>query len=571
MNKLLVIGYLPPKRLYPTDSFLKNMADFPPSNEMVLFTDSDEFSGNGIVKLAGSVEVAKTPSNKMACNNLIFFIALRIAASKRCTHILLVENDCRVNKAGWDEIIFQEFLRKNPDAICGGSLAIFNPCSFNQKAAQKYENLIAASIKSRPVPFSVTGSSNLAEFRDSCVFPNGALAIYRMDWLLKTFSQVTSSPQDYIKAAQDIVTWDYEIGKRLWNEFKENTYDKVVHIDCHYSGYGNVMTTEDERKQLLESGRIVAVHQIKSDWTPEPKPEVPILTPENPVTISTAEINGVPLFQPANENGQLPKVEILIATYHKDFPYLLYCLRSIQKFALGFSGVTISCPTQDVKALKKVIKESGIKPKPVIKFGEEWESKGMLWSEHNKCMADELCPNADYIAHFDSDCIFTRPVRPSDFFKNGKPLLRYEAYSSLVKREPNIVNWKIAVESCLPFQVDNEFMRGHPEVYHRGLYAETRKLIEEKTGLEFSEYVKSCKNSFPQTFAEFPTLGAVAFKEFDELYHPHDCATQENPDAHPYPVIQFWSHGAIDKEQTIWMDGKKQNVIPLEIINKLIQ
>jgi hypothetical protein len=267
--KLGIIGYCPPKRIYPTDSFIKNMRDFPTKNELVLF--SDEYEGDGIIKLNGSVEVAKVATNKMSVNNLIFFIGLRIAASKGFNHILLVENDCRVNKAGWDEDIFNEFFRKNPNAICGGSVCIFNPCSFNQKAAQKFEKFLIDCHKEKPVPLSITGSSNLGEQRDSCVFPNGALAIYNMEWLLKAFPEITKGPSEYIELARKAVTWDFEIGKRLWNEYKENAYDQVVHLGCIYSGYMNVMTTEDERKQLLESGRIVAVHQIKSDWTPEPE------------------------------------------------------------------------------------------------------------------------------------------------------------------------------------------------------------------------------------------------------------------------------------------------------------
>jgi hypothetical protein len=560
MNKLLVIGYLPPTRIYPTDAFMKNMKDFPPRNEMVLF--SDEYEAEGVVKLAGSVEVAKVPSNRMAVNNLIFFIALRIAASKGASHILLVENDCRVNKAGWDEIIFQEFLNKNPNAICGGSLAIFNPCSFNQKAAQKYENLIVSSAKNRPVPFSVTGSSNLAEFRDSCVFPNGALAIYRMDWLLKTFPQVTGSPQDYIKTAQEIVTWDYEIGKRLWNEFKENTYDKVVHIDCHYSGYGNVMTTDDERRQLLESGRIVAVHQIKSDWTPEPFKQ------EERVVEASKDSQ-----PPSLVKEEYPKTTIFIVTYAKDFPYLRHCLRSIKKFATGFSGVTILVPTKDVKELRALIAEveiGGVK----VKSGYEWAKKGFCWHMAQITRADEWCPEAEYIAHFDPDCIFTKPVTPNIFFLCGAstwmPILRYEPFESLARRNPGVWNWKIACDNALPFQCNDEGMRGHPEVYHRGLYAETRKLVEQKTGQPFNDYVKSTKNDYPQTYAEFPTLSAVALEKFRHLYAEQDCSKQEKPERSPWPVIQFWSHGPIDQEQTIWIDGEKQKVIPLEVITRII-
>ena len=82
-----------------------------------------------------SPSLTGTDTNRMAVNNLVFFTGLRIAANKGFTHVLILEHDCRVGTAGWDEIIWQEFLSKNPEAIMGGSLVAFNPCSFSRKGA----------------------------------------------------------------------------------------------------------------------------------------------------------------------------------------------------------------------------------------------------------------------------------------------------------------------------------------------------------------------------------------------------------------------------------------------------
>jgi hypothetical protein len=56
-----------------------------------------------------------------------------------------------------------------------------------------------------------------------------------------------------------------EIGGRLWKVFAEDTFDFLGHLDTIYSGYGDILTTEEERMNLLRSGKVVAVHQIKSD------------------------------------------------------------------------------------------------------------------------------------------------------------------------------------------------------------------------------------------------------------------------------------------------------------------
>jgi len=556
--KLGVVAYLPPKRLYPTDSFMANMKNFPTKNPLVLF--SDEYEAEGVIKLNGNVEIAKDPKNKLAVNNLIFFTGTRIAASKGFSHVLLLENDCRVGKRYWDEILFEEFLSKNVNAIAGGSIAIFNPSCYTREAAARFEKYVADSLADRPCPMSITGSSNLAEKRDSCVFPNGAFAIYKMDWIIKTFPEITAQGKT-VELARRVKTWDYAIGIKAWEEFRERVYDMIVPLNSVYSGYGNIMSTEDERKQWLIDGKVIGVHQIKSDWIgPEPKPEQDLFTPQ-----VTMEIPKPPPTQDVTG-----KTEIFIVTYAKDFQYLNHCLRSIKKFAKGFSGVTVLVPTKDAKELRQVIRKSGLE-NVKVKHGYEWAKKGMCWHLAQECRADVWCPDADYIAHFDSDCIFTKPVSPETFFKNGKPLLRYEPFATLGIRHPGTMAWKIATENALPFPVNDEFMRGLPHIYHHSVYAKTRILVEQKTAMPFTEYVRSGRNEYPQQFCEYVTLGSVAAHEFRDDYYMVDLSKESNPDRSPYPVQQFWGHGPLDQPQEIWVDGIKRTVTPIKMIEEILK
>lgn len=554
--------YLPPPSVGHPRAFLQNIKNFPPKHPLVVYSDHD-YSAEwpGAIKIAASPEIARVDTNKMAMQNLVFFVGLRIMASMRFSHVLTLEADCRVNTAGFDDILFQEFMSKNVNAVMGGSMAIFNPCSYNQAAARRFEKFIVDSYRSRLVPISVTGSSNLAEHRDSCVFPNGAFAIYSMDWWLKTCPQIIGKPEEYIELSKTSKTWDYLAGIKLWDEFKERAYDQVVTLDNVYSGYGNVLTSEEDRMSWLKERKIIGVHQIKSDWPgPEPGPvEIP---------------RDIPI---------IGKTEIFICTYAKDFPYLCHSLRSIKKFATGFSGVTILVPTKDVKELRQLAIYSANGnidtphpdflvdfPFPIhIKSGYEWAHKGMLWHLAQECRADEWCPHADYIAHWDSDCIFTKPVTPQTFFKNGKPLLRYEPFAIIGVRHPGVMNWKIAAENALPFPVADEFMRGLPHVYHRSLYAKTRELVEQKTKQPFNEYVKSGRNTYPQQMADYPILGAVAYECFKDQYCLCDLSKEPSPDKSPYPVFQAWSHAPADVATEVWYDGVKRKIVPLEIYKEL--
>lgn len=256
-------------------------------------------------------------------------------------------------------------------------------------------------------------------------------------------------------------------------------------------------------------------------------------------------------------------VEILIVTYRKDFTYLWWCLKSISKFAAGFAGLTIIVPEEHEGELIE-LQRMFMFPFPVKRIGiKEWPGKGMLGHMNDIMHADVFCPDAEFIVHTDADCIFTEPVTPETFIKDGKPILQYERFTSIGKRHPGVMQWWEATQKCLPFPVQFETMRGHGETYHRDTYAQARKLVEQKTGMPISDYIRSGQNAYPQSYCEFVTLGSVAMQCFPERYHLVDCARKPNPDKSDFPVFQAWSHGAIDKPQKIWVFGVEREVVPL--------
>lgn len=262
---------------------------------------------------------------------------------------------------------------------------------------------------------------------------------------------------------------------------------------------------------------------------------------------------------------------LFYVTHAKDFVWLRFSLRSVEKFATVFSEVCILVPDRDLIELKKLVSElpgtSGIPMRCI--GGEEWPDKGFLWHACQIMRADQHCPDADFIFHFDPDCVFTGPVTPETWIKSGRPILLYEAYATLGLRNENHFHWQDACEACLPFRCPNETMRAHPGVFHHGLYAATRKLMVKMTCQPVDDYIHACKNEFPMTFAEFPTLGAVAMEKFPELYWLHDCGKQANPMKHEFPIFQAWSHAAPDVATDLWYFGEYRKIIPLEIYKSL--
>lgn len=261
-------------------------------------------------------------------------------------------------------------------------------------------------------------------------------------------------------------------------------------------------------------------------------------------------------------------MEIAIVTFARDFAYLEYCLKSIDKFCRGFEVVTILIPEKDLPLLLDLTLKWNIKTPVRIKTMDEWPVAGFLHHLYMIMNTDKWrCGSGPHVAHIDSDCVFTEPVSPETYLIDGKPILRYEAFSSLCARWPNHMEWYTCTQACLPFQVLYETMRGHPEVYHISTYYKARDRMIEKTGELVDLYIRRQKNSFPQTFCEFVTLGNVAMHDQRDLYSPvRQFGDKPEPDN---KIIQFHAPDPIDLPQNIWVKGEHKTVVPIQIIRNL--
>lgn len=240
---------------------------------------------------------------------------------------------------------------------------------------------------------------------------------------------------------------------------------------------------------------------------------------------------------------KFPKVEIFIVTYHKDAPWLKYCLASIKEFATGFTGVTVVCPDRDVEIIEPVCREWGPENLTLELFTEH-EGKGMLHHMAIECMADQFVPTADFILHFDSDLIFIEPVTPADYFVDGKPVLLMEAYERFKDVHPGVMRWQETTQKAIGKPVQFEFMRRHPAVHHRDIYAKTRESVEEANKRPFLDWALSGQNEFPQSWSEYNVLGAVAYSRARPRYHWINTGNDLPPKS---KLWQGWSHGGLDR------------------------
>lgn len=155
-----------------------------------------------------------------------------------------------------------------------------------------------------------------------------------------------------------------------------------------------------------------------------------------------------------------------------------------------------------------------------------------------KCHADILCKNAAYILHIDSDCIFTETVYPSDYFKDGKPMLFKRAYS----KDKEFWVWKSPTEKFLRINCDFETMAMHPAVHHRNTYKDLRNYVEFLHEMPLSEVI--LQTNAPCSFSEFNAIGSYAITYNPDFYCVIDLDKTQFPNN---KLIQGWSWGGVDK------------------------
>lgn len=238
------------------------------------------------------------------------------------------------------------------------------------------------------------------------------------------------------------------------------------------------------------------------------------------------------------------RVDLLMVTFAKDFPFAEYSLKSAHRFCSGFGALVIVVPHPDVAMFAAVAEPLGF----IVKGFDEREGKGFVHHEAIITEADHWCPGADVIVHIDSDCIFMDQCTPNDYVIDGRPVIYREKFDDLKERHPGRYNWKHVVKNAVGIDPEWDGMCRHPNAYLAGTYGQVRALIERYTQRNWKEYILSCENSFPQGYAEHPTISAVAMLHANDKYHWVDFKSDRDYEYEKGrdKLIALWSHSTID-------------------------
>lgn len=248
----------------------------------------------------------------------------------------------------------------------------------------------------------------------------------------------------------------------------------------------------------------------------------------------------------------IPPVEVMIVTYHKDLPWFELCMKCIRKHLSGFQGVTVCVPNRDRKLFRPLMIEHGFN----MYCYDEVEGKGMLQHMAIMAMADSIVPKkTKYVAHIDADAMFKLETRPEDYFEDNKPVYMIRTYESLVDDKGVIsdcAQWKPIVEEQIAMPATHFTMCAFPFIYPIGFYAKYRQRIELIHKKPMLDYMLEGRNQFPQTRVDFQAMGQFALSTMPDKFHWIDIG--KNPprkDRHK----SYWSHSGVRPEHRKEIEG----------------
>lgn len=213
-------------------------------------------------------------------------------------------------------------------------------------------------------------------------------------------------------------------------------------------------------------------------------------------------------------------IDLFYKSYRLDFDWLYKSLQSVKKYVTGYNEIHIVIPIKDAHLFKDENVPSGFKCRVHLtaEYGD-----GYLFQQWEKMRAHTYC-KSDYIFYMDSDCFFTKQTDLNEYLIDGKPEILYTHYSKV----GDAICWKAATERFMNTEVEYEFMRRLPMMYHRSTIEKIYNLCP-----FLEDLIMQTKG-----FSEFNAIGAWAFMHEKDKYR---FTNTDNWKFVENPAIQLWS------------------------------
>jgi len=242
----------------------------------------------------------------------------------------------------------------------------------------------------------------------------------------------------------------------------------------------------------------------------------------------------------------MAKSQIFVASYARDFVWLEYLLRSVDRYAVDFLPPVVAVPESDESAAQSLA--ARVCPRAHVRTQPECPPRASKWRRFLSAQvammeSDVLCPEADFVWLFGSDCFVHGMLTPSmGLGSSGRAVMPYSPYAAL-PIGPQC--WRASTEHLIQVpSVEFEFMRRLPLVYPTELYRRMRAHVETAFGAPFREVVYDTERRGLKA-SESNVLGAYAWYFWRDAFEWVDVSRVPERDA-VFPAIQFWSHGGPD-------------------------
>lgn len=268
-----VLCYLPPADYIGLDRFANNMEEFPAAARTIFYSDTESEAAKRLK--ARKVEAIPNgdmtpvdigsgmrlpPAMSWVPSTYAFLDGLRIAVEEKLDCFFYLETDCRVNRKGWDQVLWVEHLRWPGGCVTSGTPAIWNPWAQRGAWRDAIANYVLRYRRSSGLPMPFCGPNKVP----LNVYPNGALAFYKTAEVQEAFqTALAASPRG--PEALKCMPYDYRFGEHLMKKYGVEVFKKVGFLPSSYSGCGNILMPEIQRMRMLVNKTKVAVHQIKSN------------------------------------------------------------------------------------------------------------------------------------------------------------------------------------------------------------------------------------------------------------------------------------------------------------------
>jgi len=219
-------------------------------------------------------------------------------------------------------------------------------------------------------------------------------------------------------------------------------------------------------------------------------------------------------------------ISIFIRTYRADIKWLEYCLKSIHKNLTGWDEIVICIPTGQEHLLNHLTAERVVLSSI---YNDDY-----IGQQTSKLESYKHC-KGDYILFVDSDLVFYEGADVRDYFIDNKPVILFDKYENVGEA----ICWKLIVEKLFKENVDKEFMRRLPLLYHKSTL--------ENFAIHFPDIENYAVSQPHRSFSEFNILGFFAWKYEQETYkfiEAHYTTGSGNNEMDSLPKNksrQFWS------------------------------